>query len=253
MVVVVLLMTVTTLGFAGVVHAAEASVNHWLVAPYFWAPTLKGAIAFSGTSLPVDLAPSDVASGIKLGALGYLQWSRDQHFIYFEGLGFRFSEKEFAPAHNLDVSAQVGYGEIGYGQNLSFDVNFPVPGRLWLSPYIGLRYSLLQFTASTPKGALLSNSTSVDDHWLDPAIGVIIETPLFAHVTGAAKLDAAGLGIGRDHYWSGLGMLRWYATPGLSFGLGYRASRFDADPGNGNDLRLRLRGQGPEAALSYSF
>ena len=222
--------------------------NTLFIAPYVWAPNLSGKVGFGPLAVPVDLKATDLAGSISAAALGYAQYSRDHHFVYAEFLGFRFKDTRFEEFRDQNVKAQLIVGEGGYGQHFALKTTFPVPGTTLVSPYIGVRYTSLNVEVIRPL-----RSIGAKDHWVDPALGAIVFGPLYGPLTYALKLDAAGFGLGTDHYWSSITALQYRFARVWSVGLGYRISRFNADPGGDNDLDLNLRGAGPEAGLTYTF
>jgi hypothetical protein len=217
------------------------SASGWLLAPYLWAPSLKGRVGIAGSEVSTNVSARELAGGLDAAAMGYLRWTRGPQFLYAEALGVRFHDRRFEPLFNQDVEAEIALFEAGYGRH--FQV-----GLLQLSPYAGLRYASIEAAIRNPQQAL-----SADERWLDPALGLIAEAPLYRRLSGLLKLDAAGLGLGRDHYWNGIAALRYPLGRSFSIGLGYRWVRFNAEPGGDNELKLRLRGDGPEMGVTYSF
>jgi hypothetical protein len=218
----------------------------WLIAPYLWAPNLDGSVALGELRVPLDVGIDELAGGLRAAAMGYLQYRHGRHFVYLEGLGLRFKDERFAPFFDQSVRAQVSLVELGYGRLYRVDRLGPLPGPVHVSPYIGLRHATLDVRIDNPQ-----QSTVADESWIDPALGLIVEIPLHGSWDSIVKLDAAGLGVGRDHYWNAIGMLRYTVDAHWSLAAGYRIARFDAEPGGGNDLDMSLRGSGFKLGLTY--
>lgn len=231
-------------------HAGQSSDSHWLIAPYLWGPSLKGSADFGGTVVPLDVAVNELAGGVRAGEMGYVQWTKEKEFLYVESLGFRFIDHQFEPIHDLAIRSDLFMIETGYGRH--FAVALPT-GLATVSPYAGVRYVYLTATAKTPDDALIRRTMSATEEWFEPTLGVIAETPLIGPLGAALKLDLAGLGLSRDHYWNTIAVLRWHFTPHWSAGLGYRISRFKSEADSPSSLGLSLRGSGPEGGLIYSF
>lgn len=245
-----LALLATALLLCSSAHAGQNSDSHWLIAPYLWAPSLKGAADFGGTRVPLDVAVNELAGGIRAGEMGYVQWTQAADFLYVESLGFRFNDHQFEPIHDLAIRSDILMLETGYGRH--FAVALPTRGAT-VSPYAGMRYVYLTASARTPDDALIRRSMSATEEWFEPALGVIVEAPLTGQLSSALKLDVAGLGLSRDHYWNAIGVLRWHFTERWSAGLGYRISRFKSEADSASSLGLSLRASGPEGGLIYSF
>lgn len=226
----------------------SATRNVLLLAPYLWGPDLKGAVGFGPVKISLDVDARELASGVNAAAMGYLRYSCDEHFVYVEGLGFRFEDDKFEPFFNQSIEAELASVEAGYGRHFSFETLWPAKGATVVSPYVGLRHVHLNVAVINSQQPLEAN-----ERWLDPSLGVIVMGPLHRRFTYALKFDAAGFGLGRDHYWSSITAVQYPFGDAWTIGAGYRISRFSAKPEGGNDLKLNLRGAGPEVGLTYSF
>jgi hypothetical protein len=228
--------------------AIHDGTSSWTITPYLWGPDIKGSVSLGNLAVPLDVGIKELGSGIKFGAMGHVQWRRDHHFVYFEGLDLAFGNRAFAPFFAQNIKASVIFVEAGYGRLYQQKLSILTHGPLRLSPYVGLRHVRLAVEVINSLQSL-----QVRDTWLDPAIGVIAEAPLSGSLSLALKSDVAGLGVGHDHYWNWIASFRYRFNPTWTVAAGYRATGFHADPGDGNQATLRLRGNGPLLALSASF
>ncbi|MET0987717.1 MAG: hypothetical protein ABW034_20160 [Steroidobacteraceae bacterium] len=227
---------------------AKEEEPSWIIAPYVWGPDVKGDVGISNVSVPMNVGLSELGSGVKLGAMGYVRWTHERTFLYAEGLGLDFKDKSFAAFFNQSVRSKVVLAEAGVGRHYRRDVTFPAKGTLQLSPYVGGRYTWLNVEASNPLQTL-----EADDNWVDLAVGVMAEAPLYGRLSYVMKADAAGFGLSRDRYWNVIAGVQYPFTPSFVGIAAYRISRFDADQGGGNDLDLNLRAAGPLLGLAYQF
>ena len=232
------------------VHAreSEASAATWTVAPYAWAPNLRGSVGIEGLSVPIDVRVEELAGSVKAGAMGDLRRIVGRHVIYAEGLGVDFEDGSLDQFRNLPVQAKIIFAEAGYGYRIPMRSALPNGGIIHVTPYVGLRYAQLDVAVTAALRSL-----AADDEWLDPALGVLVEGPVRGRMEYAIKIDGAGFGLGRDRYASGLVALTYRITDSFRIGAGYRLSRFHAEPGGENDLELKLTGSGPKLGLAYSF
>lgn len=129
-----------------------------------------------------------------------------------------------------------------------------------ISPYAGLRHTELDVTLIVNEGGLeevlllaagVPDELQADEHWL--GLGLIGQLRLSDHWQFIAKLDAAGLGIGYNDYWSALAAFHYQITDHWAVAGGNREPDFDAEPGGGNTLALRLHAKGPLAGIAFSF
>jgi hypothetical protein len=229
-----------------------------LIAPYLYGPDIRGNAEVEGMDARFDYDIEDLASGINAGGMGYIIWERGPDFFYMEGLGFRYKDRVSAFQDKL-LSAEIVLFEIGYGRNYCAYAN---DCSLMISPYIGLRHSrmniAIKLNEGGPEAILLAlsglpNVYQAEERWLDPAAGVIIKYDINTRLRLFAKGDIAGLGVGYNDYWNLMSVLYFQATEHWSLAAGYRVSDFDATPGGGNKLKLKLHGTGPLAGVIYGF
>lgn len=233
--------------------------NQLVIAPYLWLPGIKGEAELAGTQAAFDYSAEQLIGGLNAGAMGYLQWHHGEDFFYLDGLGFEYEDRVEAVQNKL-LNARVGMVELGYGRHYCLG---PAPNcKIQLSPYIGLRRTILDITVQLNEGgveALLLLAMGIPDQitaterWLDPAVGLVTEISLSDNWQIITKVDAAGLGIGYNQYWNGIAVLHYRLSDRWTVAAGYRESDFDAEPGGRNEVELKLRGKGPLAGISYTF
>lgn len=231
-------------------HAIENPLGRgtFQIAPYLYGMSIKGKLGFDGTSVDLDVKPQDIVGDINAGAMGYIRWVDEDQFFYGEGLGADFEDDSFDQFYGQHVKSSLLLTEVGYGRNFYAETVAPAPGMMTISPYIGVRYAQLTFEVPNPIRTLAEKET-----WLDPVLGLIIEAPLIGPINYALKIDGAGFGLGRDHYWSVTAAAHYTHTEHWSLVAGYRIARFNADPGGGNAVKMELRASGPEAGIVFSF
>ena len=225
-----------------------ASESQFLIAPYLYGMSVRGKIGLGNQVAPIDVGPEDIAGGINAAGMGYVMWTDPKQFIYAEGLGARWSDDSFDQFYDQPVKAQLALFEMGYGRHFYAETVAPAEGVMTVSPYLGLRYAQIDFKVPNQFQPL-----NARESWLDPVAGVIIEAPLLGPINYALKADAAGFGLGRDHYWSFTAAARYLYSKHWTALFGYRVARFNARPGGDNIVRFELRGSGPEGGITYAF
>ena len=158
----------------------------------------------------------------------------------------------------------MGLFEIGYGRNYClFRVEHTDQNCSFIvSPYAGLRHTRLDLSIRLNEGGLegvllaLSGFPDVyqaEERWFDPVIGIFTQYKFNNHFSFYTKLDAAGFGVGYSDYWNVMAVMNLQATSRWSVAAGYRKANFDAAPGGGNKIKLKLKGEGPVVGLTYTF
>lgn len=247
----------------------DTAPSVWTLAPYLWAPTFNGTVGFGPTTLSVDVKPQDSAPNFRAGGMGYLSWTKGRHFLYAEGLGISWRDRSFDPFYGQDVAGELAFVEVGYGHHFIFNAGSKGGAQIIVSPYAGVRYASLEIkvnytttllspgTLQNPdlviEGLLSPPPDGAHDQWLDPALGVMIDAPLFGRLRSITKLDGAGFGLGPDRYWNITSGLLYRLTAHWAIGLGYRYSDVKTKPENGNDLTFDATLRGPLGGVTYQF
>jgi opacity protein-like surface antigen len=246
-----LVFALMPIALASVAQAEDSRMDaekSWFIAPYLWGPNVKGDVGIAQLSVPLDVSVEELGSGIELGAMGYIRWTRDRMFLYAEGLGLDFEDESFAAFFDQHVHSQVVFAELGIGRHWRWDVTFPTRGELQLSPYVGARYVWLNVKARS-----VVQTLKAEDTWQDLALGVMLQGPLYGKFSYVMKADAAGFNLDHDRYWNFIGGVAYEFNPTWMAVVAYRVSRFDADQGGGNDLDLSLRAAGPLVGVALQF
>jgi len=214
------------------------------ISPYLWAPEIGGTVALGPINAPVDLSLSDLASGIKIGGMGHLQYDAGSAFVYLEGVGAKFGDPEFASFGNQPVAASAIMIESGVGTSFALPVS---SGRqLHVSPYAGMRFLRLKASVNGPLGSIAG-----ENNWVDPVAGAIIELEISDRWSLIGKADLAGMSLTDNTYKSGALMVQYRASTDLALIAGYRTAsgNFRADDG----LAANLAADGPVLGLRYSL
>lgn len=242
----------------------QAEKDHqFLIAPYLYAPSVSGDAGIEGVSASFDYTAEELSSGLNAGGMGYVQWQRGVDFYYLEGLGLRYKDRVSAFLDRL-LNVELGLLELGYGRNycLSSGERSDQNCSFMISPYGGLRHTRLDLSIRLNEGGLegvllglsgFPNVYQAEERWVDPVVGLFTRYTFNNYLSVYTKLDAAGLGIAYNDYWNAMAVINFQVSSHWSVAAGYRKTRFDADPGGGNKVRLKLRGEGPVVGLVYNF
>jgi hypothetical protein len=226
----------------------ESTPSKLIVAPYLWALNISGNVQLGGQSVPLTVPAAQLARGAQSGGMGYIQVPIGNNFLYLDGLGAGFHERNFQPFFDQTVGAHLYMGEAGAGHNFSVATDFPVSGETVISPYIGARYITLYVKV---EGPLVEQSAGQTCY--EPVAGVFVEGPIFHRLNYVVKVDAGGFNIGNTNYVNGLIVFTYNITRHIAIGAGYRAAHFYAGPVPGNGLAMNLTATGPLAGIEITF
>jgi hypothetical protein len=214
------------------------------ISPYLWGPDISGTVSLGPINAPVDLNLSQLASGLKIGGMGHVQYNKGSGFLYAEAIGAKFGDPEFSSFANQPVRASAILLETGAGlnQKIPLDENLSIR----ISPYAGIRYVKLQAAVSGPVIAV-----SGENEWVDPVAGAIADVQLDKRWSLVGKADFAGLSISKNSYRNLALGLQFQVNRKLSLFGGYRSTKgnFRADEG----LSADLSANGPMIGIRYQL
>lgn len=213
------------------------------IAPYFWLPDISGSVSLGGMSVPVNLSGTAILSDVESGGMAYARWHRGDHFFYLDTTFVDYHDPRSPLFFAQQADATVVVGEIGggpvinagVGENLLLDV----------APYMGVRFTHVNAEVSGP---LVNFSAS--NEWLDPMAGILMEMPVANNLRLISKLEAGGLVISDNDYYSALAVIdyRFAARWTLSGGYRWSRGRYRSQAG----LNASLTGHGPLIGVTYS-
>ncbi len=214
------------------------------ISPYLWGPSLSGTASLGPIDAPVNLPLGELASGIKIGGMGHVQYSHDNLFVYAEAIGAKFGDDEFATFGDQSVKTHAILAETGFGYHHNFALGNE--SNLQISPYVGIRYVDLKAAINGPQVFLTGRND-----WVDPMVGAITRLELSKNWSVIGKLDFGGLSVTDNNYRSVQLGLEFNVTNSLSLVGGYRSTKgkFASDRG----LAVDLKGEGPVLGLRYAF
>lgn len=230
-----------SLATAAAAPAAAEKPQAITLAPYAWLPNLTGSVGIGGLNVPLQLRATQLFSDVQAGGMGYCRWQKGDRFIYLDGIFIDFSAKSFGPFFGQSVLAGLRFGELGVGMQRRVGV---LGQESVLALYGGAHYTRIRASVT---GEFL-NAASVD-RWIDPVIGMVWEMPLAGRLSLTAKVDGAGFGVTRNHYYSGLAVLEYRISRRAALAAGYRWS--SAHYVSSDGLGFTLEGQGPMLGLRY--
>jgi hypothetical protein len=208
---------------------------------YLWAPSVAGRAGIGPLELPVNVTPGDLASGLKLGAMGRLGIRKGRASASLDVIGVDVERKRFAPVLGQDLSAEVGAIELVGGYR--FDAGEGVS----ITPIAGFRYNNLRARFGTPPATL-----AVKGDWLEPALGVTVSARPAKRVGLEAKL-IAGYRDTRRHSVGLRAEASYRVGRRTEIFAGYRYLEQKYRSGGGGQFSLDLSGDGPLVGFRRRF
>jgi hypothetical protein len=262
----------------------DSDPNHWrmMVSVPGWFPEIKGHTMSGGKMSKVNLGFNDfyelLSHNLSAGAMLNVEarrgrWSVFTDILYLKLSGHLTKNATLPPltvggpgidlkaSGNFDAS--IGIYELGGayrfldkpwgGEESRKKISMDVIGglrywRIWSKLDANLAASVGPFSASRPMQA-----EAVKD-WVDPFIGLRLQTDLTEKIFFSARGDIGGFGIGSnfssEFTWKAQAGFSYNPTPRFSVFAGYQMLDVNyKDKGFGADLRLA----GPVLAVGYTF
>jgi hypothetical protein len=233
-----------------------------LLAPYLWAPAMKGSVTARGQTVPVDLSLSDLIDLIDEvnGAFqGHVEVGKGPWGLIIDGMLIRLTPEGSVPLGELKVDSSMSIFELlatyrivdlwwaeAPDRRLSFDL------------LGGARYyditSGIEIDGAGPIGLVVDVEES--NQWVDLVVGGRVRIDLLDALAGWVRFDVGGFDIGTSSKlaWNLIAGLEYECSPCSSLMAGYRIFDVEESKGSGDDeFEFDVRMQGPFIALGFRF
>ena len=213
--------------------AAQAEPVEVTAEPYLWAPTITGTISLGPLTVPLDVGPEQLATGVRAGVMGYAKVRKGDAFVATEVIAADFRRDKFAPLLGQNVAAKIASieGEAGY-QIVSST-------RMTVSPFVGIRYNYLKARAGTAPARI-----AVLGEWIEPLIGLNGAARLADRWHAHFKINH-GLGVTTQRSFDVRGDIDYRISTRFSVFAGWRHSDHFYRNSGGTPFGLDLHGDGP--------
>lgn len=207
------------------------------LAPYVWFAGVDATIGIGETQGNIDAEFTDVLENLEYAGMLYLETSNEpwtifadiQYIALDKETGRRFADYE------TDLDQLIA--EIG--------ARYVVADGEWkVEPLVGVRFVDL----STTIWANESEVAARDVDWVDPFVGLRLETCTSDHSYFAMRGDVGGFGVGSELSWGANAQFGWELSDSTTVALGYKFLDFDYEDG---DFSFGARMDGP--FLGFSF
>jgi len=221
--------------------------THFLIEPYFLAPTMKGEIGIRNLpNITVDANPGDIFDQLKFAAMAYVEVDYDHKFAITTDFIFMRLESDVKP--NTLVSS---------GTNTTKQLVFEIAGLIRLAPWfeVGAGSRVLDMKAeldlNTTNGHREESSRKT---WMNPILVVRSQGVIRDRWLLQFRGDIGGFGLGSDFAW------QIQANAGYQFSklfratIGYRVLDEDYKKGDGEERFLYdIATSGPVLRIGFTF
>jgi hypothetical protein len=229
------------------------------VAPYVWVPAMKGEVTALGMTNSVDLSLGDAFSALgdlKGAAQGHVEVGRGDWTLIMDTMLMRIGESHAVTAGKLEADIGATFLElmaarrIGGERLRERDIVVELLG--------GARYYQVNADAIfLPNNPLLPNIPAEQtEEWVDLVFGARTAVPLTQRISGFARGDFAGFGIGTSSTltWNLVAGVEYVHTDACWWTLGYRILDIDEHQSSaGRDFAFDVKLHGPFLAILFRF
>lgn len=234
-----------------------------LVAPYVWAPAMRGTVGARGVTAPVDLTLGDLIESIPdlNGAfMGHIEVGRGDWGLLVDGMLMQTESSGRGPNGaqiDLEISSTILESMI---MRRLIDVETDTPGmsRIRVDALTGLRYYQVQNDLRIRPVVDPPVSATLSKNWVDLVVGARTAVTVAEGLDGFLQADFGGFGIGTssDLTWNLMTGVEYAcpSLPGSSLILGYRILDIDETQKSGaNQFVYDVKIHGPFSAIAFRF
>ena len=219
--------------------SAQSAPDEWnvFVAPYLMGAAMGGTTTVRGVEVDIDVSASDIFSNLQFGAMGIGiarkgDWGFGTDLIW------------------MALGTTVGDTQVDFNQGA-----FAFYGLRRLSPAAELTFGL---RVNTLQGELTFTGPGItrsqDKTWVDPIVGVNLQTPTGPRLQLRLYTEVGGFGAGSDFTWQVFPDLSIHLTETASLEFGYRWLDVDYATGEGNEqFKYDALTQGPVLGFAFQF
>jgi hypothetical protein len=236
--------------------------NDWTfqLAPYLWATQVEGDATFRGQEGELDLSFGDIWDELD-GVVMVEGEARKGRLGAFVNLLYGTISPSF-DTFSSSIDTDITYSSVGFGgyyrlgpYDLSSAALSDEP-KLVVDLYAGARYTHIDVDVNLNLGP--GRSSSGDEGWIDPIVGVRTMWQLTPRWSITAYGDVGGFGVGSDFSWLANGLVGYrfdlFGEKDSKFLVGDRALYQDYSSGSGgNKFAWDVTIHGPLIALAVEF
>ncbi len=235
-----------------------------VVAPYLWAPAMKGTVGAGGNLANVDLTLSDlfdlIEDDLNGAVMGHVEVGKGPRGLIFDTLIMQVSPTEPGPlGGTVSIESNLTIFEVlGMYRVLDMNTGRQTLSRVKFDLLGGARYYQVQggVTIIPVQGPTIVAEQS--ENWVDLVVGARGAVTIVDGLDAFLRADFAGFGIGTSS------KLAWHLVagveyacgfcPGSSLLLGYKLLDIDESKYSGaQQFVFDVKLQGPFLALAFRF
>jgi len=220
----------------------SADGRSWILEPYFLVPTMSGTSGIRGLEADVNASSGDILSALDFGAMLYIEMHGPKTSVSLDNMYMNLGAGGDTRLGTVDVDmrqtgvALTGYRRFGHSFEGTLGVTFnSIKGGL---------------TSSGPLGVDLS------DHqiWVDPYVGIRLQTPNPKRWRFTFNGSVGGFGVGSDFAWQAFPEIGYRCSPTFEISGGFRALDMDYENGTGSEKFVyNMTTYGPQLGAKIHF
>jgi hypothetical protein len=202
--------------------AGHAKKDEWRlsVTPYLWFPGVHGTLGAFDRDVNVHASPTDLLSHFRFGLMAAADARWKRFVLPLDVFWVRLADDKALPFPNLAAkTADVKAGELVLTPKVGY--RLADEGKIKFDVVTGFRYwhlsQNLKFSPST-----LNLDISPSQNWVDPLVGVRIQTPLSRRLEVNLTGDVGGWGVGSQLDYQVAGVLGYKIKENVTLQAGYR-------------------------------
>jgi hypothetical protein len=234
-----------------------------LVAPYVWAPAMRGTIGARGTTAQIDMSLSDLfelIEDLNGAVMAHVEVGKGDFGLIFDGLLMQLEPSQRGPAGGqirFDISSTI-LESMAMVRIVNLEIDPASQSRFSIDLLGGARYYQVQngIRINPAVGPTIQADLSKD--WVDLVAGARTAVTVYPGIDGFFRADFGGFGIGTSSKlaWNLIAGMSYACDchPGTSFAAGYRILDIDETQKSGNQRFVYdVKMQGPFAAFEFRF
>ena len=220
----------------------SADGRSWILEPYFLVPTMSGTSGIRGLETDVNASSGDILGALDFGAMLYIEMHGPKTSVSLDNTYMNLGAGGDTRLGTVNVDmrqtgvALTGYRRFGHSFEGTLGVTFnSIKGGL---------------TSSGPLGVDLS------DHqiWVDPYVGIRLQTPNPKRWRFTFNGSVGGFGVGSDFAWQAFPEIGYRCSPTFEISGGFRALDMDYENGTGSEKFVyNMTTYGPQLGAKIHF
>jgi hypothetical protein len=220
----------------------SADGRSWILEPYFLVPNMSGTAVVHGLESDVNAGSGDILGALDFGAMLYIEMHGPKTSVSLDNTYMNLGADGSTALGDVSVDLrQTGVALTGYRRF----------GRCFEGS-LGLTFNRIKggLTSTGPLGI----DREAHQTWVDPYVGVRLQTPDPKRWRFTFTGSVGGFGVGSDFAWQAYPEIGYRCSPTFELSGGFRAIDMDFENGAGSDaFKYDVTTYGPQLGAKFHF